>query len=65
MKKIRIQWTVLKTTYFKSPQCQNIKNGRLAICDKFPTVQTNICPYQQQHMLGKNEMAASLVNEGN
>jgi hypothetical protein len=65
MQKIIIQQTVLKTTYFKSPQCQNVQNDRHAICDKFPSVQTNICPYKQQHMLGKNEMAASPVNVGN
>jgi hypothetical protein len=65
MQKIRIQRTVLKTTYFKSPQCHNVQNGRRAICGKFPSVQTNICPYKQQYMLGKNEMAASPVNEGN
>jgi hypothetical protein len=65
MHKIRTQWTVLKTTYFKSPQRQNVQDGRCAISDKFPSVQTNICPYKQQHMLGKNKMAASPVNEGN
>lgn len=38
----------MKTTYFKSPQCHNVQNGRRAICDKFLSVQTNICPYKQQ-----------------
>lgn len=65
MQKIRIQYTVLKTTYIKPPQCQNVRDSRCAICDKFPSTQTNICPYKQQHMLGKKQMAASPVNGGN